>query len=389
MLLNKLPTLQNCKRIGYNAVAIVLLSALTLMVQSCSTLQPTSKAVNEPASIRLSALPGFAEDDLKNLDTAIEQQCALAVPPAPWAKLCIEFVIERGNLKAWLNNRFSAWPLLATNGSAQGLITGYYEPLLTGSRKRETSQQTPLYKRPNDLLRVDPATAQSSSRFRAKQVDGQLRPYLSRAEIQNTDALKDQELLYLDDSVEAFFLEIQGSGRVQLREPNGQVTTVRVGFSDHNGATYKAIGQVLIESKAITRDEISAEKIKQWLRENPAQSKQVMQTNERFIFFVELPEGNSALGPKGALAVPLTADRSIATDPKFAALGSLMYLSTTTPLDGKALQRVVVSQDIGAAISGQVRADFFFGFGDDAGQKASAMKQVGQLWLLLPNDTKP
>jgi membrane-bound lytic murein transglycosylase A len=388
MLLNKLPTLQNCKRIGYNAVAIAFFLVSAPLLQGCSTSQP-KLSLPEPASIRLSALPGFAEDDLKNLDTAIEQQCALTTPPEPWTWLCIEFVIERGNLKTWLSKRFSAWPLLASNGSSQGLITGYYEPLLTGSRARENPQQTPIYKRPSDLLRVDPATAQPSSRYRAKQVDGQLRPYLSRAEIQNTDALKNQELLYLDDSVEAFFLEVQGSGRVQLREPNGQISTVRVGFSDHNGAAYKAIGQVLIENKAMTRDEVSAEKIKQWLRDNPAQSRQVMQTNERFIFFTELPEGNSALGPKGALAVPLTAERSIATDPKFAALGSLMYVSTTTPHDGKALNRVVVSQDIGAAISGQVRADFFFGFGDAAGQKASSMKQVGQLWLLLPNDAKP
>jgi membrane-bound lytic murein transglycosylase A len=342
-----------------------------------------------PSSIKLGSLPGFNDDDLKNLDTAIEQQCALAKPPAPWAKLCTEFATERHQLRAWLNNRFTAWPMLSVNGSAHGLITGYYEPLLNGSRVRENASQTPVYKRPTDLLRVDPATAQPSSSYRARQIDGQLRPYLSRAEIQNSDALKGQELLYLDDGVEAFFLEVQGSGRVQLREPNGQISTVRLGFADHNGLTYKAIGRVLIENKALTREEISAERIKQWLRDNPSQSRQVMQTNERFIFFTELPEGNSALGPKGALAVPLTSERSIATDPKFAALGSLMYVSTTTPHDGKTLNRVVISQDIGAAISGEVRADFFFGFGDAAGQKASAMKQAGQLWLLLPNEIKP
>jgi membrane-bound lytic murein transglycosylase A len=361
-----------------------------MLLQSCSTTLPqTPQATPPPSPIQLVSLPGFNDDDLRNLDIAIEQQCALATPPAPWAKLCIEFTGERTHLRAWLNNRFIAWPMVSASGSPNGLITGYYEPLLSGSRLRESASQTPVYKRPPDLLRVDPATAQPSSRYRARQIDGQLSPYLSRAEIQNSDALKGQELLYLDDSVEAFFLEVQGSGRVQLREPNGQMSTVRVGFSDHNGLAYKAIGQVLIENKAFTRNEISAEKIKQWLRDNPSQSRQVMQANERFIFFTELPEGNAALGPKGALAVPLTSERSIATDPKFAALGSLMYVSTTTPQDGKTLNRVVISQDIGAAISGEVRADFFFGFGDAAGQKASAMKQVGQLWLLLPKDLKP
>jgi membrane-bound lytic murein transglycosylase A len=379
MLLDKLPTLQNCKRSGYRCVAMALLVGVLQLLQSCSTSQ-----LPQSSSIKLSSLLGFNDDDLKDLGTALEQQCSLAAPPPSWKNLCSEFTVERNNLKAWLNRRFSAQPMLSSSGSANGLITGYYEPLLTGSRVRETAQQTPVYKRPVDLLRVDPATAQPSSRFRARQIDGQLRSYLSRAEIQNADHLKGQELLYLDDGVEAFFLEVQGSGRVQLREPNGQVTIARIGFSDHNGLAYKAIGQVLIENKVLTREEVSAERIKQWLRDNPTQSQQVMQTNERFIFFTELPEGNPALGPKGALAVPLTAERSIATDPKFAALGSLMYMTTTTP-DGKALNRVVVSQDIGAAISGQVRADFFFGFGDAAGQKASAMKQVGQLWLLVPN----
>ena len=364
--------------------SMAFFASLALLVQSCSTPQALPRS-----SIKLSALPGFHEDDLKNLDIAIEQQCALAAPPTPWTKLCAEFATERNNLKAWLNNRFIAWPMLSSKGNANGLITGYYEPLLSGSRIRENAQQTPVYSRPSDLLRIDPATAQPSSRYRSRQTDGQLRPYLSRAEIQNTNALKGQELLYLDDSIEAFFLEVQGSGRVQLREPNGQVSTVRVGFADHNGLAYKAIGQALIENKALTREEVSAEKIKQWLRDNPAQAQQVMQTNERFIFFTLLPVGNSTLGPKGALNVPLTAERSLATDPKFAALGSLMYVSTSTPHDGKALNRVVVSQDIGAAISGEVRADFFFGFGDAAGQKASAMKQVGQLWLLLPNEVKP
>jgi membrane-bound lytic murein transglycosylase A len=304
MLLDKLPTSRNCKRIGYEVAAIAFFLILISLLQSCSTTQSLP-----PSSIKLTSLSGFNDDDLKNLDIAIEQQCALAAPPAPWAKLCAEFATERNNLRAWLNSRFAAWPMLNSKGSTNGLITGYYEPLLSGSRVRENAQQTPVYRRPSDLLRVDPATAQPSSRYRARQIDGQLRPYLSRAEIQNTDALKGQELLYLDDGVEAFFLEVQGSGRVQLREPNGQISTVRVGFSDHNGLAYKAIGQVLIENKSLTREQVSAEKIKQWLRDNPALSRQIMQANERFIFFTELPEGNPALGPRGALNVPLTAER--------------------------------------------------------------------------------
>jgi membrane-bound lytic murein transglycosylase A len=211
-----------------------------------------------------------------------------------------------------------------------------------------------------------------------------VQPYFTRAEIQNNNVLAGQELIYLDDAIEAFFLEVQGSGRVRLREPDGKTTQIRVGFADHNGHPYKAIGQVLIDLNAFTRDDISAEKIKQWLRDNPEQSRQVMQTNQRFIFFSELPEGNPELGPKGSLAVPLTSGRSIASDPKAVPPGSLLFLSTTLPLDGKVLNRVVISQDTGAAIAGQVRADYFFGFGEEAGNQASAMKQPGRLWLLLP-----
>jgi membrane-bound lytic murein transglycosylase A len=375
----------------------LLLGLLLSLLAGCSSPSPeratdaSSKAPTIAVALAVPLLPGFHEDDLKGLDQAIHHQCTLASPPEPWPRLCIEFALHRSDLRHWLSTRFIAKPLMTENGNTQGLITGYYEPLLTGSRIRENAQQTALYRRPSDLLRLDPATSQASTRLRARAVGNTLLPYFSRADIQNADVLKGQELFYVDDAVEAFFLEIQGSGRVLLREPKGEVKTVRVGFADHNGHPYKAIGQVLIENKALTREQMSAEKIKQWLRDNltnngtaPSQATQVMQSNERFIFFAELTEGNPNLGPKGALAVPLTPERSIATDPKAVPLGSLVFVATTLPNQGGSINRFVVSQDIGAAITGQVRADFFFGFGDSAGKKASEMKQAGQLWILQP-----
>jgi membrane-bound lytic murein transglycosylase A len=362
MLLDKLPTSANCKRLKVEWFFVTL----GLLLSGCGT--PKAQNVTSVEPILVAALPGFSDDDLKGLDGAIENQCKLTNPPAPWPKLCVEFAAQRTDLKAWLIGNFFAWPLISNNGTTVGLITGYYEPLLKGSRYRETDQQIPLYKRPADLQKIN----------------GLVQPYYTRADIQNNHVLTGQELIYLDDAIEGFFLEVQGSGRVQLREANGKTTQIRVGFADHNGHAYKAIGQVLIEQKVFTREDISAEKIKQWLRDNPEQARQVMQTNPRFIFFSELPEGNPNLGPKGSLAVPLTAERSIASDPKVVPPGSLMFLSTTLPNDGKPLNRVVLSQDTGAAITGQVRADFFFGFGDAAGSLASAMMQSGRLWLLLP-----
>jgi membrane-bound lytic murein transglycosylase A len=250
-----------------------------------------------------------------------------------------------------------------------GLITGYYEPIIKGSRTRERDSQVALYKRPVDLQRNGTST-----------------PYHSRAEIENTAVLAGQELIWVDDAVEAFFLQIQGSGRVELRNP---AATIRVGYSDNNGHPYKAIGQVLLEKGALKFSEISAESIKKWLRENPLDAKAVMQANPRFIFFAELPEGRKDLGPVGALAVPLTPNRSVASDPKAVPLGTLLYLDTSLPTSGQLLQKVVISQDVGAAISGAVRADYFFGTGSEAERNASAMKQTGRLWILWPMGATP
>ena len=209
-------------------------------------------------------------------------------------------------------------------------------------------------------------------------------PYATRAEIQNNGLLKGQELMWLDDPIDAFFLEVQGSGRVQLRSDSG-TTTARIGFADHNGQPYKAIGRVLIERGALKPEETNAESIKAWLRANPVEAKLIMQANPRYIFFRELSGISADKGPLGSLSVPLTAQRSIATDPKVVPTGSLMYIDTTMPDNAqRALQRVVISQDVGAAITGEVRADFFWGFGVDAERRASLMKQQGRLWVLRP-----
>ena len=365
MLQDKLPTWVYFKALMLGTVTLLVLAA------GCTQLSSLHND-REAEPIAVAQLPAFSLDDLYGLDHAIQMQCALASPPAPWRKLCVEFqALTRGSqaqtshsLRHWLTTRFAAFPLRSDSGNAQGLITGYYEPMLTGSRKRESETQVPLYKRPADL---------------AKNM-----AYATRAEIQNSSLLAGQELMWIDDPVDAFFLEVQGSGRVQLRSESG-TTTARIGFADHNGQPYKAIGRVLIEQGSLTPDGTNAESIKAWLRANPAQGKLVMQANPRYIFFKELNNMNADKGPLGSLAVPLTAQRSIATDPKSVPPGSLMYLDTTMPDNHeRRLSRVVVSQDVGAAITGTVRADLFWGFGADAERKASLMKQQGRLWLLVP-----
>jgi membrane-bound lytic murein transglycosylase A len=386
MLQDKLPTWANCKRFASFLFAVSMATcSMAVLAETVVTEPPPNASSSAIKTESIDALPGFDQDSLDGLAEAISHQCNLKVRPAPWPSLCVEFQVMRTSLKEWISQNFVALPLRTATGSPEGLITGYYEPAVTGSRLRENAFQAPLYKRPSDLIRAaSTAPETGKANDRARLINGELLPYYSREEIETKDVLTGLELIFLDDPVEAFFLQIQGSGRVLLREPNNSQKTIRVGFADHNGFAYKAIGSVLRQRNVMSAEQINAESIKQWLRNNPSQAIEVMHSNQRFIFFTELAEGNSSLGPIGALGVPLTPERSIATDPTTVALGSLVFMSTTDPETSQAINKVMVSQDIGAAIRGEVRADLFWGFGPQAERKASAMKQAGKLWLLQP-----
>lgn len=305
------------------------------------------------------ALPGWRKDDLAGLRGALARQCASRRPPAPWPALCAELPNDDAGLAAWISARFRAKPLTDDAGGTTGLITGYHEPELTGSRARESAGQVPLYRRPPDAVLA-------------------ARP--SRERIETGGLLAGSELVWLDDPVEAFFLQVQGSGRVRLRD--GSV--MRVGYSGDNGLGYRAIGSVLVARGAMPAAEVNAGSIKDWLRANPAQAPAVMRSNPRYIFFRELPPAPPEAGPPGSLGVPLTPMRSVAVDPKRVPAGALLWLDTTDPLDGSALRRLVVAQDTGAAIVGTVRADLFWGAGERAARGAGLMKQPGRMWLLEP-----
>jgi len=326
-------------------------------------------------------LPGWHRDELDGLGDALRRQCALRKPPAPWPALCEELApiaANAGKLRHWIETRFVARPLTGVDGRQTGLITGYHEPLLTGSRRRESPSQVPLYRRPADLA--------ASGDARHRVVDGRRLPYPTRAEIEGSRLLAGSELVWLDDPVEAFFLQVQGSGRVRLRDGS----TLRVGFADHNGHRYRAIGAVLVERGEIPRSEVDAPRIKAWLRAHPERAREVMHSNPRYIFFRELPDSADAdAGPPGSLGVPLTPMRSVATDPAFVPPGALLYLETRYPDDRRMLARAVLSQDRGAAIVGGVRADIFFGAGAEAERLAGLMQEPGRIWLLVPRINGP
>lgn len=335
---------------------------------------PEPTAPRAARSLPVNALPGWERDGLGGLFDALARQCALRRPPPPWPRLCKDLPALAGGpaaLRNWIEARFVAWPLIGPNGSDLGLITGYHEPLLTGSTQRENPSQVALYRRPMDL--------QSDGTARLRIVDGRREPYPARASIEGSPLLAGQELVWLDDPVEAFFLQVQGSGRVRLR--NNDI--LRVGFADHNGQPYRAIGAELVARGALDREEVDAPAIKAWLRAHPDEARGVMRSNPRYIFFRALATPADA-GPPGSMAVPLTPMRSVATDPDFVPEGALLYLETHYPDDGRPLARAMLSQDRGAAIVGGVRADIFFGAGDEAARLAGLMKEPGRIWLLWP-----
>jgi membrane-bound lytic murein transglycosylase A len=340
-------------------------------------------------------MPGWHSDPLDGVGTAVSRQCAMRSPPAPWPQLCAELAeLAPDGLRGWLASRFDAWPLRDAQGDTQGLITGYYEPLLTGSRSRESTSQVPLYARPPDLLTIDLSAVEprlAGMRLRGR-VNGQrVVPYHSRADIETAAPLAGSELLWVDDAVDAFFLEIQGSGRVRLRDG----TVARIGYADQNGHPYRAIGRALVERGAMKLEDVSAPAIKRWLRANPGTAVDVMRGNPSQVFFHELPPlpagvpGEVEPGPPGSLGVPLTPMRSLAVDRSVVPLGSLVYLDTVHPVNGSPIRRVMAAQDTGGAIVGKIRADLFWGFGPEAEQAAGEMRARGRIWLLWPKGERP
>lgn len=349
--------------------------------------EPAPAPVPPLTPVGFAALPGWQQDDLRQAWPAFQQSCSvLAARAAEWKTPCAAARAVDGQDGAAVRRFFETYfvpnQVREPDGSDTGLVTGYYEAMLYGSRKRGGAYQTPLYRVPDDLITVDLGAIYpdlKNRRLRGKLSGKTLVPYPSRAEIDRTP-LKGRELLWVNDPVEAFFLEVQGSGRVQL--DGGE--TVRVGYADQNGHPYKAIGRWFVEQGIMTPDQVSAQSIRAWLAANPARRQEVLNVNASYIFFTEQKVSDPNAGPRGALNVPLTPGRSIAIDRSILPLGAPVWLSTTMPRDGAPLQRLVMGQDVGGAIRGAVRADFFFGFGPEATENAGLMKQQGSLWVLLP-----
>ena len=353
---------------------------------------PPATSTTAPAKLQLvpstfSALPGWDRDDVRAAWPAFMASCTSLAKQAIWKESCSIARTVNGNDDKAIRTFFEAFmvpnQVVAPDGATDGLVTGYYEPLLRGARKKGGPYQTPLYKVPDDMITVDLASVYpdlKGLRLRGKLVGKKLVPYSSRAEI-DTGELKGKELLWVDDPVEAFFLEVQGSGRVQLTDTQ---ETVRVAYADQNGHPYKSIGKYLVEKGELRLDQASAQGIKAWIAGHPTRMQELFNANPSYVFFKEERLPDPKIGPKGAMGLPLTPQRSVAIDPTQLPLGAPIFLNTTQANSDIPMQRLVMAQDTGGAIRGAIRVDYFFGFGTEAAENAGRMKQRGNVWVLLP-----
>jgi membrane-bound lytic murein transglycosylase A len=401
-------------RPGGSAERRAIGAAAILMLSACAAPAPAPSPEPTPEldlrATRFDELAGWSTDDPRGALAAFRISCArLDQGPADAPMGPIEVLGRVGDWRpscaaagdpavtASANAArafFEAWfsPYLVTDrGDAEGLFTGYFEPLLFGSRHEGGPYTVPLYRPPDDLLRIDlgrfnPELAGYAISGRI--ADGQFVPYHTRADIDGGAlAGRDLELLWVDDPIDKFFLQIQGSGQVRLDD--GEL--IRVGYAAQNGQPYRAIGRDLIEIGALERDEVSLQTIRAWLEAHPDMAQAIMDRNRSYVFFRENRELGPDDGPVGAQGVPLTAGRSLAVDRRFIPLGVPLWLDTTAPYpEGEGpLRRVMIAQDTGGAIKGVVRGDVFWGAGARAEAIAGRMKNPGHLVLLLPRSLVP
>ncbi len=361
-----------------------LFLALTGLIGGCALF---IRAPGIGPEVAWSDLEGWTQDRQSQAWPALQQTCVRLQGKPPWSEICARAADidtpSDNEARRFFETWFVPHRLIGVRGKRDGLITGYYEPLLFGSTRPDHRHRYPIYRKPPDLLEIRLSTVYpelAGKTLRGRLVDGAVVPYFSRAEVDGARTpLTGNELLWVDDPVALFFLHIQGSGRVQL--PDGR--QVAVGYADQNGHPYRSIGRRLIEMGELEREEVTMFSIRDWLRDNPDGADALLHSNPSYVFFTLREDAQP--GPVGSLNVALTPERSVAVDPKVISLGSPLWLDTTLPGGTDApYRRLVLAQDTGGAIKGTVRADLFWGRGERAERMAGRMKQRGRLYVLVP-----
>jgi len=348
----------------------------------------------EEAPLRLTAagfgdIPGWQGAELGAALAAFRRSCVkiLDLPPAApmayagtaddWRATCGNAFAAR-DARAFFETAFTPHEV----ASGDGLVTGYYEPLLSGSRRRHAQYQTPVYGMPQDLIAIDLGAFRPE--WKGETIYGHLDghkfvPFDTRAGIDSRPPPKTRVLFYGDDPVSVFFLHIQGSGRVWLDD--GSV--LRVTYAGQNGRPYTPIGRILIHKFGVSREGMSMQVIRAWLKDHPDDAQDVMESDASYVFFNESPVGDPRLGPEGSAGVALTPRASIAVDHRIHPFGVPVFIT------GDSLANLFIAQDTGGAIRGAARADIFFGFGPSAEQTAGGMKANARFYVLLPKGLKP
>ena len=396
--INKLPTFRR----KLNRFFIL---ALLTVVTGCSQIDSQKHLSDGLVYLEtdIDSLPGWNNDKVLNALPALKKSCRSILKRlnrrhsskkklkkhSSWQNVCDQITTNsfgEDSFREFLKSKFNAYQI-RYRGSDEGLFTGYYEPTLDGSLKLSREYKTPIYPKPTDLIHVNLGEWNESlnnSRILGRVVGNKLKPYFSRSDI--SKGALDREItpiLWLKSEIDAFFLHIQGSGRVVL--PDGEV--YRLGYAGKNGRKYYPIGRYLLEIGAIPKENISMQSIKKWLRENPGKKKDVMNMNPSYVFFRKL---NGKDGPIGAQGVVLTSGRSLAVDRHYSKLGAPVWLSANfEDEEGKKLQRLMVAQDTGGAIKGPIRGDVFWGSGKIAERLAGIMKAKGSMYVFYPKSINP
>jgi membrane-bound lytic murein transglycosylase A len=336
-------------------------------------------------------LPGWQADRHGEWWPALVKGCER--PAAGWQRLCEEARrlgadwgqrVGDGFVREWIETQLQPWRVTTLDGQGSGLLTGYFEPLLEGRRTPDARFAWPLHRPPAGL--------------------GQRKPFFSRAELESTPegraAIAGREVVWLADPLDVLLIQVQGSGRVRLLDettPQGTHRVVRLAFAGHNDQPYQSVARWLVDQGAFTLEQASWPAIRSWAQANPTRVGEMMAANPRVVFFREEPLNDPASGPNGAQGVPLTPGRSIAVDRESVPLGAPVWVDSTMPQSWVAggmppaspLRRLTMAQDTGGAILGAVRADFFWGWGDEALAQAGRTKQPLAMWVLWPRGGQP
>ena len=376
-----------------------LLILIILIITSCAKKTDFISELEDVSfkPVSFLELDGWFEDNCSEIYPAFMNSCEIIFKKAPdskldnslieqktsdWHKICNEIKAlgaDDFNIRRYLEENMKPYAVINNNNGdeKEGMFTGYYEASLNGSYNKNNKYKYPLYAPPNDMISCNPSHFNPSfvnQNLLGKIENKRLIPYLTRKDIEEK-GVDAKPILWVDDPVDSFILHIQGSGIARLTDGK----RIRVGYAANNGHNFVGIGSIMSREGLLKPNEASMVHIRQWLRENYHQATELMQRNPRYIFF-RLYEGE---GPIGGLGVPLTTKRSIAVDRRYIPLGVPLWLNTKDP-DGNKLNRLMMAQDVGSAIKGSVRGDFFWGYGEEAFYNAGRMKSQGTYYIILP-----